>query len=340
MKRPFLSKNNNGYYYIYYFVGDSRKKLTTDTMNKKKAEDIFNKFLNGDLSFQLKFVLCSQLFNEYLEISKPPNKTENSYKTIKYICDNFLRAVGDQFILNYSVKDIDIYLSKKIKGTSVYNAKKIQRTLKAIFNQAIKWNYLRYNPLNSSMKIKIPEIDLLFFKKEEFNKLINTIDNELYKDLFTFAVLSGLRLSELINLKVEDVNIKNKQIRVLSDESHRTKSGKTRFVDLADLLIPVVENSLKKGQTYIFESRISKTKLYPRVVQQMTKKYVKKSGLNEKLTFHCFRKTFGKWLLDAGIDLKYISHQLGHCSISVTEKHYAKFLKQEYKGYINKINLL
>jgi integrase/recombinase XerD len=340
MKRPFLSKNNNGYYYIYYFIDESRRRITTDTMNKKKAEDIFNKFLNGESTFQLKFVLCSQLFNEYLEISKPPNKTENSYKTIKYLCNDFLRILSDKFVLNYTVKDIDLLLSKKIADTSVHNAKKMQRTIKAAFNQGIKWNYLRHNPFNSSMKIKIPESDLLFFKKEEFNSLISETDNETYKDLFTFAVLSGLRLSEVINLKVEDIDIKHKQIRVLSDNFHRTKSGKTRFVDLSNLLIPIVQKIKEKNQVYLFESNITKNKLDSRVVQEMTKKYIRKAGLNDRYSFHCFRKTFGKWLLDAGIDLKYISQQLGHCSVSVTEKHYAKYLKQEYKGYINKINLI
>ncbi|HEY5125396.1 MAG TPA: site-specific integrase [Ignavibacteria bacterium] len=340
MKSPFYRKTGNGKYYIYYYVDENRKSISTKTRNGKKAESIFNKFLNGDfVPTQQKFILCSQLFKEYLEISVPPIKTLNSYKTIKYSCDDFIRILGDKLISNYTTKDIDTFLTKKMKSCSVHTVKKLQRTIKAIFNQAIKWKYLKRNPFEDSQKITLPEIDLIYFIKEEFKKLIANTDSELYKDIFTFAVLTGLRINELINLRLEDININKKQIRVLSNESHRTKSGKTRFVDLANSLIQLVAKYKDKGQIYLFESYISKTKLYQRVVQEMTKKYIIKAGLNNKLSFHNFRKTFGKWLLDEGVDLKYISQQLGHSSVLVTEKHYAKFLKAEYKGYINKINL-
>lgn len=61
------------------------------------------------------------------------------------------------------------------------------------------------------------------------------------------------------------------------------------------------------------------------------KKYLKVIG-REDANFKAFRSTFGKLLLDAGINIKYVSQLLGHSSVETTEKHYAKFITQERKG--------
>jgi integrase len=91
------------------------------------------------------------------------------------------------------------------------------------------------------------------------------------------------------------------------------------------------------NSVFLFEGECSKKQLYPDFVSAKFKQYVRKAGLNDRIHFHCLRKTYGKWMLDANVNIKFISQQLQHSSVKVTEDWYAKYLSTEYKGEVNKI---
>lgn len=73
------------------------------------------------------------------------------------------------------------------------------------------------------------------------------------------------------------------------------------------------------------------------MLTKISKKLIIKSGISAEFSFHSFRSTFGYWLLLNEVPLKYISKQLGHSSIIVTEKSYVKYLDTELMGYVDRV---
>ncbi|MCJ7933702.1 MAG: site-specific tyrosine recombinase XerD [Chryseobacterium sp.] len=132
----------------------------------------------------------------------------------------------------------------------------------------------------------------------------------------------GLRVSELIDLKISNINFKEQYIKV------HGKGNKTRFVPLADYTADLLENYIKevrsKGKvnkkyedTLFLNSR--GTSMSRVIVFLIIKELTDKAGVNKKISPHTFRHSFATHLLQNGADLRYIQEMLGHSSITTTE---------------------
>jgi integrase/recombinase XerD len=167
----------------------------------------------------------------------------------------------------------------------------------------------------------------------------NHIDKKNYsykaivRDLAVIEILfsTGMRVSELCNIKYKDVNIQTGNIKIYG------KGSKER-------VIQICENEVKKilreyqslfkeqllEQEYYFLNRLH-NKLSEQSVRFMIKKYQKQSGLIKHITPHMFRHSFATLLLEEGVDIRYIQHMLGHSSISTTQIYTKVNMKQQRK---------
>jgi len=329
---------SNGDVYYTDKISGKRRKVSLNKILKwfVESEHSSKKIQKKEKTVESKKHRISDFMKEYLEISKPPYKSLKTYASIKTAFNEFIRITGDRDISEYTTKDIDSFLNEKSKVSS-FTARRCRIHIKAGFNQALKWNYINKNPFMDSIRIRIPESDLLYLTKGDFNKLLSVIEKDIWKDVFTFAVYTGLRLGELVNLKFDDIDLDKKIIRVVSNSEHRTKSGKTGYVELADFLIPIIKKYKEVNSLYLFVNETGKKQLFYNFVSAKFKQYIRIAGLNDRFHFHCLRKTYGKWMLDANVNIKFISQQLRHSSVVVTENWYAKYLSSEYKGEVNKI---
>jgi integrase len=278
-------------------------------------------------------------------------RSESTLDNYRSVIRSFLRFTVDKNLNEYNAEELEEYFTYKLSSCVAYTVNLHRRCLMTIFNTAVKWKYINRNPVTETENIELSEIDFKFFTKEQFNKLIETVSSydtngminkydmehwrQYYKDLFTFAVLSGLRFSELANLRPDDVDLNKNLIRVISNSTHKTKTKKTRFVELHPKLIPIYRRY--SDREYLFLSFEGKKIFADRVTKQLHK-FNKKAG-NPVRDFKSFRSTFGMWLIEGGASLEYVSAQLGHSSITTTEKHYAKYITREFKGEINRINI-
>ncbi|MET3037986.1 site-specific tyrosine recombinase XerD [Chryseobacterium sp. NRRL B-14859] len=132
----------------------------------------------------------------------------------------------------------------------------------------------------------------------------------------------GLRVSELIDLKISNINFKEQYIKV------HGKGNKTRFVPLADYTAELLDTYIKevrsKGKinkkyedTLFLNSR--GTSMSRVIVFLIIKELTDKAGVNKKISPHTFRHSFATHLLQNGADLRYIQEMLGHSSITTTE---------------------
>ena len=146
--------------------------------------------------------------------------------------------------------------------------------------------------------------------KTEITKMINSLNNIKHRLVISLIYSSGLRVSELINLKSSDINLVDKIIHIKN-----AKGGKDRMT----ILSKKVKSELKKyepGEIYVFESR-SKKYSY-RSVLEIVKKAAFKAKIGKNVTPHTLRHSFATHLLEKGTDIRYIQKLLGHSRLETT----------------------
>ncbi|MGM5481301.1 MAG: tyrosine-type recombinase/integrase [Nanobdellota archaeon] len=149
--------------------------------------------------------------------------------------------------------------------------------------------------------------------KEEIKHIIENTDNVKHRLIIKFLYSAGLRLSELINLKREDIDIKEKKITVRNGKGRKDRITSVGESIKDDLLI--YYSKAEFNTKYVFEGR--KEKYSKKSVQKVLEKQGKHIG--KRLTPHMLRHSFATHLLEAGVDIRYIQRLLGHANVNTTE---------------------
>lgn len=150
---------------------------------------------------------------------------------------------------------------------------------------------------------------------EEVNAILKSIENLKHKAIIMTIYSGGLRISEVINLKLKDIDSKRMQIRV-----EQGKGKKDRYTLLAQKTLEVLREYVKeyKPKEWLFEGEKG-GKYGIRSIQNILKIALKKVGIVKKISVHSLRHSFATHLLENGTDLRYIQALLGHSSSKTTE---------------------
>jgi len=277
----------------------------------------------------MKWKLALQDYNHYLKIER--GLSENSIK-------NYIRDV-EKLITFLSENDMaisPIFIDKETIQRFVYDIAKsvsprsqarIISGLKSFFNYMNFEDYRKDNPMDllESPKIgrKLPDT----LSEDEINQLIGAIDlskpeGERNRAMLETLYGCGLRVSELINLKISDLFFEEDFIKVTG------KGDKQRFVPISDFnkkYITIyrkevrVHQSIQKGyDDILFLNRRGK-QLTRAMIFTIVKQLATKIDLNKSISPHTFRHSFATHLLQNGADLRAIQQMLGHESITTTE---------------------
>ncbi len=161
-------------------------------------------------------------------------------------------------------------------------------------------------------KRKIPDI----LTQEEIKRLFDSCNNLRDKCILMTIYGAGLRLSEVANLKVSDIDSKKMRILIRSG-----KGGKDRYALLSQMNLDILREYWLsyRPQDYLFKSRMkSSTHLTPRAIANIFHKYKEKAGITKKVSVHTLRHCFATHLLEAGTNIYIIKQLLGHSDISTT----------------------
>ena len=314
-------RKSSGYYYLCY-TDESGKTRYISTRKKKKSDALkfLREFKEKEHSKKQKIrnITVSEFKKEYFEYSKTIH-TANSHQSARAALNEFEKIVGDISLSNVGVKEVESFIANKRKK-SVHTARRCFVTVSAAMNKACDWNYLNSNPFANVVKPKLPELQPLFFSKEEFKKLLEIIDNDEFRELCIVAVLTGMSFGELANLQWEHVDLINRIIYVQNTEEFTTKSKRNRKIPMNQVLHRLMAMRKESAvNRYVFHNGMSK--LDKDYVSKKFKQYVINAGLNNKLHFHSLRHTCASWLVQSGVSLYEVQRILGHSSISVTEKY-------------------
>ena len=169
---------------------------------------------------------------------------------------------------------------------------------------------------------KIPTV----LSKDEIKQLLDAITNDKHKLLVELLYSSGLRVSEAVKMKIDDLNLKEKMGKVISG-----KGKKDRHIIISNNVIEHINNYLKdrkEDSEYLFPSE--KSHITVRMAQKVVNKSAKKAGIKKRVFCHALRSSFATHLLEAGTDIRVIQVLLGHSSISTTER-YVKVSTEQLK---------
>jgi integrase len=324
----YLTKTNrSSYYQIVYYKNGKKTSRTTGTSNKKRAEILFevfrHKYYENMINIEeLKKITMQEFAEEYIQHTSLTCSKAYIERSIKLALNYWLKHFGDKNISDISVKDAEKFLYKRF-NESKYSAKLIHRVMKAAYNKALAWGYIRENPF---IKIKLPKIQTkepMFITYNQLQHILDHTKREIFGDIFQFAFFTGLRAGEILNLIWKSVDLGINNIRIGSKD-FLTKSKKIRVLPISEPAKQILlkRKSCEEFSRYIFH----KENGFPFSVNYISKQFkcsVRRANLSEEVHFHTLRSSFGSYLLQRSISIAAISKLLGHSSIAVTEKHYS-----------------
>jgi len=233
--------------------------------------------------------------------------SKHTISTYMFYNKAFLGFIGLQ---PEDVEEDDI---KKYLGYLLSDKGRSNRTV-ALVVAALEFYYVEMLGKKISIKRpKIPRSIPVVMSKAEVKRLITETKNKKHRLLLELLYSSGLRLSECVNLKVEDLELEEKVGWVRSG-----KGGKDRFFILSEKLIVHIEKYLGEKRTgYLFTGRDGQ--LSTRAVQKVVKEAAARAEIRKNVKVHTLRHSFAAHLLEAGVDIRKIQTLLGHADLSTTQ---------------------
>lgn len=174
-----------------------------------------------------------------------------------------------------------------------------------------------------------------YLNKEEIKRLLNNINNLKHKCILELLYSGGLRLSELLNIQITDVDSNDMIIHIRMAKGKKDRNIMLSEVLLSDLRVYFKQYKLK---TFLFEGQ-KKEQYSAKSVQNIVHQAAKRAGIKKHVTPHTLRHSFATHLLENGTDIRFIQELLGHQSVKTTEMytHIADISKSEIKSPLDMI---
>lgn len=260
-------------------------------------------------------------------------KTLKAYRTD--LCQ-FISFFDNSYIYatSISISDIEKYISYLHQNFKPKTAKRKLASIKSFYHFLEYKDFIEQNPFN---KIKTKFREPVILPKTIPLYIIETLLATMYNEfslahtpyrrkriLLDIAICetlfsTGMRISELCNLKSTDVELHDATIRIFG------KGSKERMIQLGNkdviMLLEKYENEYKTeiNKSGYFFVNSNATPISDQAIRRMIKKYCSLASIDLHITPHMFRHTFATSLLEADVDIRYIQEMLGHSSITVTE---------------------
>ena len=259
-------------------------------------------------------------------LSSEKRFSEHTIKSYTTDLKQFTSFLSSEFQIIDEINEISFQIirtwiaSLLEKGINPRSVNRKISTLKTYFKFLIREGVLIENPMTKVVAPKSKKRLPVFIEEDQIASLLNEVQfeegfvgqrNKLIIELF---YVTGIRLSELINIKISDVDFNNQSIKVLG------KRNKERIIPLSsnvvnDLNIFIENNQQNK---YLF-TNLEGEKLYNKLVYRLVNKYIGEISSVNKKSPHILRHTFATHMLNNGADINAIKELLGHANLSATQ---------------------
>ena len=328
----FLSNSNKTKTYYIYFVSSVTNKRTSRSC-KTKLKSEANKFLQNsriesskkpaiDRSV-LKLSSVRQRIISHYKI----NNSINTFLSYRNTYDNLMRLIGDKYLSIINKSDIEDFKLKRSKEVSFVSVNIDIRNIKAMFNKMIEFELLGFSKISSVKQFRIEKKKMLAIDPGDINKILNSeIDIQL-KQIIRFTLLTASRISEVLNVKLKDIDFENEVINI-----YQKKTNCFKTIPLTIGLLELVNEILNKGEEnniytlqdkegYLFLNPVKNNpflKLREDTVRKQFKKILRKLDLNEDFKFHSLRHSAITELIKNNVPLNIVKELAGHKAITTT----------------------
>ena len=329
-------------------VTDAHKQFEVDVMRENVGYDENMKF----------FELSQLVLDEYV---KPNLRANSEALFISLVNNHLIPAFGDKSISKIKPLDIQKMLNEKAKTLSPNTVRGIFREANKIFNKAIEWKLIINNPCKN---IKLPKVAKTNYREllsnEDINKLIAAINNQplMYKTIFSIALYSGIRQSEILGLHTKDIKgnsiIVNKQFNYIMENGKRkrqivdTKTDNSiRTVYIPKFLTDIIKeyiSSLKivSKEGILFYNQVTKKPYTRKMVAQNFDEMLALNNIPD-IRFHDLRHLYATMALNSGASIVSVAKNMGD-TIETVLKNYTHGIEEEqqkaaydFGEYIDKI---
>jgi integrase/recombinase XerD len=203
-------------------------------------------------------------------------------------------------------------LSCQEKGESSETQNLSLNAIKFYYKNILK-NYQKIDIRCARKNKKLPVV----LTRDEISQIIEATSNSKHRLMISLAYASGMRVSEIVKLKVADLNLEDLSIHI-----KQAKGGKDRISILSEKLVNDLRNLIagRSGNDFVFESERG-GRLTERTAQKVFENALKKAEIKKQATFHSLRHSFATHLLENGTDVRYVQELLGHQNIRTTQRY-------------------
>jgi integrase len=332
-----IYRRENGYYYAYCPWRTKKAlppRISLGTKNKARAKLIYEQ-LEREERFEGAIGGRSQKLQEFVnyyleECCQPPKKTLKNYRLektrLKHISE-FLQSQGCSLLSHITIRHAEKLINHLTsEGKSPKTVNHYIGHLKTALNVAIQWGYLRDNPLRNLKPLKVMNVRAVrAFTIDEIKKLLSVADEEA-SAYIKLLFYTGLRLSEMANLRFSDIDFDRRVLTVQASGEFSPKSRRIRHIPLS---IEAVEflKSLPRNGEYVFSSpNGSKRYKRPNNYTREIRKVIEAAGLYEPgIGPHAIRHTYISLLCSAGAAPTVVQELAGHSDIHTTMKYVHQF---------------
>lgn len=270
----------------------------------------------------------------YIAVKRLEGLSEKTLKNYELFLSKF-----DQFFhkpcSTITTMDLRIYLSAMSEGKQASTVNGYITCFKNFFGWLQNEEYILKNPASKLKPTKVPKIIIEGYKPDNLEKLRDACATIREKALFELLESTASRISELCNIKLDDINWSEQSIKVTG------KGNKQRIVYFstrAKLAMKTYIDTRNSSSEYLFISdKRPYGQIKTRAMQLIISKIKKAAGVDERVHAHKFRRTQATHLLNSGMSLQGVQKILGHESPETTQR-YAQIsqenLKNEYKRLV------
>ena len=348
----FITKRQNGFYYLFLNdeITGKRKMISCKTKYKPEALKFLSGYKSKKESYHKKksnVFYTEDLKAEVLKYTSD-NLQKSTSQIYRRVLNDMLRIIKNKPVKLITNSDIENYKSVRLKEVSKTTVNIDLKTLKAIFNLALKWDWINENPLRYVKQISIAQKERLCFNDIELKVLLNNITDPLLKNIVMFGLFTGCRLNEIINIQIKDIDLNERVLIIRNKENFKTKTGKNRQIPISDSLYSMLIDLLSiTPDSNVFQFSIPEEYLFSNArhrrfdksfISKKFKAVLRQIKFPEKFHFHCLRHTFITNLIKSGVNINYVKEIAGHSDIKTT-MNYIHIITNDLREAVNKIRL-
>lgn len=347
MRKPYMARVTIRTWHDEQGKKHEQKKLIGYFETKREAQEALDQYNTNKehINIEYKNIKFEKLWTDWQKTKINDRLSENTLKGYKFSYDKITDNIKNMQFVNINFNDLQSMIDNLKANKMNYNSlRKVKNSLSQLYKYAIKCDIVNKNYAELLDIGKSPRKgETLIFKDEELKQLQNIFTTEQNEDTLLTAqiiymlIYNGCRISEFLNLKTEDIDIKNKIFKI---KKAKTEAGDRRIPIHNGVLNIYQEIYDKNNEYFLTNPKTGKKFSYANFRDSYWDRLRNLLNWNENLTPHNCRKTCASLMRKYDVNSTYQKMILGHeGALDLTEKVYTYIDDDQLKEAINKIEI-